>query len=936
MPDEEEPGSGGPVLNPLRDDEDEADEPAGDATPGGAPSGGGPEPEFRVTGTALGILPEDSAVRSSLFKVLFSPAMDTTVLVLVAVSFAVMYMQLPSNAQDLDDDQKDLIGALDLAVLLIFTLECLGKVATLGFVRGDDCYLRSGWNALDFAVVLFSWVDVIAQSELPLFRLVRVLRCLRPLREQRLVKGLAAIVGFYGYILNVCLFMLFFMCIFGTIGVQLFGGTLSYRCVEDSGEMYLPGDAEPHDMHNETKVRCPHALGCRVPPGEPNAGALAAYPDDNWCIHVVIHGEGLLNQGGVGYLYSDDRTFETEIYGFDNIWSSFVTQFVAVTMDEWPAMAHPISESGGMNSRLVWPFFFVIIIILACVTANLFCSVICFAFGNIDTSAEDEEGRARVRKIHALFNRIDTDGGGTIDASEIGHLAEMIDVDLSPAEAEQAATEMDKNDNGQASFEEFVDWWDSSSAIATRLRRAIITEEALITASFERIDEDGSGTLDLDEVKALASTMGITLTPEELAEAIAGLKVSQDHVSFDAFSEWWLGGGTVAQKVIRSAKGEGEKLERMFAMLDSNGSGDVDESDFEESGAAAFGFTIGAGKAAAILKEMRAQSEQPKGSSVSFETFQQWWRSEQELSAEVRLAQQQDEADIRRMFERINALCVSGGDESAYGRLGEDELALMSRRLGLRRTAEQNRETLAEIDSHSDGQVEFPEFYLWLNKQSDFAQSVRSGISLLMAEDAQNPFPYIPGLSDACNAAVQTNAFDLTIMGIVLVNTGFMCLEHHDSAEWVHPTVRWSEAIFTVMYATEALMKIVGLGLGPYFAVNLNKMDFAIVCSSIAGFFVPAMSSIASFRVVRLVIKMLRVVRLASVFAHNDAMVLLLKTVIGASFLPSCVPVASHLKTGFVGRIFWSARSAVRFHIRVHVPDVNGGRTSAGTVPSQQ
>ena len=154
MPDEEEPGSGGPVLNPLRDDEDEADEPAGDATPGGAPSGGGPEPEFRVTGTALGILPEDSAVRSSLFKVLFSPAMDTTVLVLVAVSFAVMYMQLPSNAQDLDDDQKDLIGALDLAVLLIFTLECLGKVAALGFVRGDDCYLRSGWNALDFAVVL--------------------------------------------------------------------------------------------------------------------------------------------------------------------------------------------------------------------------------------------------------------------------------------------------------------------------------------------------------------------------------------------------------------------------------------------------------------------------------------------------------------------------------------------------------------------------------------------------------------------------------------------------------------------------------------------------------------------------------------------------------------------------------------------------------------
>lgn len=834
-------------------------------------------PEFVLSGKSLGLLADDNPARVVVFKLCFNLVSDTFIMALVLASFVVLFMQLPANIDSLSAADIASIGVMDIVVLVIFTLECILKIVALGFVKGDDTYLQSSWNQLDLCVVALSWTDIIVQTDMPFFRLVRGLRVLRPLRKLRLVEGLTSVVHFYPYVLNVCLFMVFFMCIFGTIGVQLFGGTLSYQCADDSRVWYTPGDSDPHAMVNATLVRCPHTLGCK----DAN-GVAVKYPNDVVCIHVVVHGGGMMNQGAVAYPYADDRIYETGIYGFDNIWAAFVTQFVVTTMDEWPAISHPMMRSGGMNDSLVWLFFFTIVMLLAIVTANLFVSVICFAFGNVDHAEEDEEGRIHVRKVRALFDRIDEDGGGTIDAHEVEDLARLIDVELTHEQVMQATAEMDASGNGTANFEEFVHWWDSSSPIAAKLRRAVIAEEALIASSFDRIDEDGSGSLDIVEIGQLASAMGTTLSEEELSETIANLYVNQSEVSFNAFSEWWLAGSPVAQKLMHSAKGEGEKLTRMFTKLDSNGSGEIDEVDFEQCGSVAFGFAIDAAKSAEILKEMRFES--PRSGTtpgVDFDAFKLWWGSENPIALETRLAQQDDESNVRRMFERMNAMSSKSDD----GRIGVDELAVICEQLDHPQTPAQLESTMDEIDVHEDGQVEFNEFYIWLNSGADFATVIRNGIEVLLAKEAVKPFPYIPGISESLNAIVQTSAFDMAVMTVVILNTFFMCLEHHGSEQWLTDMVHLSEIIFTIMYMTEAIMKMVGLGVLPYFSVQLNCMDFVIVCTSIAGFFLPAMSTFASFRVVRLVVKMLRVVRLATVFARNDGMVMLLKTVIGSSGL---------------------------------------------------
>lgn len=834
-------------------------------------------PEFVVAGKSLGLLDEDSLARRKVFAVVFNYWTDVLVMLLVAISFAVLFMQLPASVDSLSSESIDNINILDIVVLVIFTIESALKIVALGFVNGDTTYLQSGWNQLDFLVVVCSWVDVIGQLDLTFFRLMRGLRVLRPLRKLRLVEGLASVVHFYPYVLNVCLFMVFFMCIFGTIGVQLFGGTLSYQCADNDREWYEPGDAEPHALVNATLVRCPHPLGCKGADGN-----TVEYPNDNVCYHVVVHGSGRMNQGAVAYPYADDRIFETEIYGFDNIWSAFITQFVVTTMDEWPAIAHPMAKAGGQNDSLVWMFFFTLVMLLAIVTANLFVSVICFAFGNVDTSALDEEGRVHVRKVRALFDRIDEDGGGTIDAHEVEDLAKLIDVEISQEELGQAIIEMDEDRTGSVNFEEFIHWWDSSSAIAVRLRRGIIAEEALIAASFDRIDEDGSGSLNIDEIQLLASTMGITLTDEELAETIAGLHVQQGEVSFHNFSEWWLSGDPIAQKLMLAAKGEGEKLDKMFSLLDTDGSGVIDETDFATSGDAAFGFKIDSKTSEAILAEMRSESPRAGDTpgAVDKETFAAWWRSDHPIANETRLSQQQDEANIRTMFERLTAMT-----NRETGRIGADELAVAAAKLGYTHSMEEIQETMKAMDSGHDGQVEFNEFYVWLNAGSEFAKEIRNGLEILLAKEAERPFPYIPGVSETLNVVVESNTFDMAIITIVVINTGFMCLEHHGAEQWVHDLVHASEIFFTILYVIEACLKIVGLGMLPYFAVKLNCMDFGIVCTSVMGFFMPAMSSFASFRVIRLVVKMLRVVRLASVFARNDGMVLLLRTVIGSSGL---------------------------------------------------
>ena len=113
-----------------------------------------------------------------------------------------------------------LLEALDLAVLAIFVVEIVLKMAVHG--RQPWHYFRDGWNVFDFTIVALCCLPMNAQfaAVLRLARALRLLRLVTALpRLQLLVGALLKSLGAMGYV-GLLLALMFY--IYGVAGVQLF------------------------------------------------------------------------------------------------------------------------------------------------------------------------------------------------------------------------------------------------------------------------------------------------------------------------------------------------------------------------------------------------------------------------------------------------------------------------------------------------------------------------------------------------------------------------------------------------------------------------------------------------------------------------------------------------------------------------------------------
>jgi hypothetical protein len=76
---------------------------------------------------------------------------------------------------------------------LLFTLECILKIFAFGLVYGKNTYLKSGWNVLDFIIVIsaiFEFVLDLVEIKGFNMRFLRTLRILRPLKAMKTVPSL--------------------------------------------------------------------------------------------------------------------------------------------------------------------------------------------------------------------------------------------------------------------------------------------------------------------------------------------------------------------------------------------------------------------------------------------------------------------------------------------------------------------------------------------------------------------------------------------------------------------------------------------------------------------------------------------------------------------------------------------------------------------------
>ena len=104
--------------------------------------------------------------------------------------------------------------------------------------------------------------------------------------------------------------------------------------------------------------------------------------------------------------------------------------------------------------------------------------------------------------------------------------------------------------------------------------------------------------------------------------------------------------------------------------------------------------------------------------------------------------------------------------------------------------------------------------------------------------------------------------FEPVILTFILINTVVLMSDHYDQPESWETAAQIIEIIFVVIYAFEAIFKILGLGTKTYFRDPWNIFDFVIVIVSIIGLAFDEGAFGATFRLLR-VARVIRVIKRA-------------------------------------------------------------------------
>ena len=127
-----------------------------------------------------------------------------------------------------------------------FHLDRLGKAGYLMYriFALRPCFLKDGWNILDFVIVFASIVNFI--PGVPNFSVVRGFRVLRPLRSISRLPNLRniinALTSSLGELSNAMVLLLFILVCFSLFGMLSWSGLFHYRCRLTPFPIRMPPD----------------------------------------------------------------------------------------------------------------------------------------------------------------------------------------------------------------------------------------------------------------------------------------------------------------------------------------------------------------------------------------------------------------------------------------------------------------------------------------------------------------------------------------------------------------------------------------------------------------------------------------------------------------------------------------------------------------------
>jgi Ca2+-binding EF-hand superfamily protein len=304
-------------------------------------------------------------------------------------------------------------------------------------------------------------------------------------------------------------------------------------------------------------------------------------------------------------------------------------------------------------------------------------------------------------------------------------------------------------------------------------------DESYITCrtQFASLDEDGSGELEEEEIRALAEQLGNTLSDSELD--IAMKKMDADGsgaVDFAEFYEWWSenkdqeGGlfASIAAEIEKQRKIEEMRAEakEMFDFWDDDDSGSLDKGEVRK-----LAQSMGMNLNAKALDEAFSQMDTSGDGDVDFEEFFEWYAKNAESDGGMFYSFTQ-KGNLSRMRVHVNELrrkfvpsltfrreagyrelvkrdaAASAGkmskteemiadrrkqrgyqleetfnemDTSGDGALDKEEIGDVFKKMGVALSQDDLDQAMEEMDADGGGDVDFDEFKQWWDRNIESA-----------------------------------------------------------------------------------------------------------------------------------------------------------------------------------------------------------------------
>uniref|UniRef100_A0A671NIK5 Sodium leak channel non-selective protein-like n=1 Tax=Sinocyclocheilus anshuiensis TaxID=1608454 RepID=A0A671NIK5_9TELE len=255
--------------------------------------------------------------------------------------------------------------ALDTLLMVLYTAEMIAKTHIRGIIKGENSYVKDHWCVFDGFMVVFLWVSLVLQ----VFEIAEIVDQMSPWGMLRIPRALIMIRAFRIYfrfelprsritnilkrsgeqIWSVSIFLLFFLLLYGILGVQMFG-TFNHHCVTNERQK-----------------------------GNVTWNSLAI-PDT----HCSPNGEGYQCLTGFKCVDLEDLGLsrqELGYSGFNELGTSIFTVYEAASQEGWVFIMYRAIDS--FPRWRSYFYFITLIFFLAWLVKNVFIAVIIETFAEI-------------------------------------------------------------------------------------------------------------------------------------------------------------------------------------------------------------------------------------------------------------------------------------------------------------------------------------------------------------------------------------------------------------------------------------------------------------------------------------------------------------------------------------------------------------------------